>query len=53
MRLVQIDPGEILELGTQVAVHGALRAGEVSGVDDLFELVVGVVVLIYEITPGG
>jgi hypothetical protein len=52
MALVQIDPGEIAELGTQVAMHGALRLGDV-GADDLFELIVGVVVLIYELTPGG
>ena len=52
MGLVQIGFGEIAELGTQVAMHGALRTGEVMR-DDLFELVVGVVVLIYEIAPGG
>lgn len=50
MGLVQIDLGEIAELGTQVAAHGALRAGEVAG-DELFEIIVGVVLLIYELAP--
>jgi hypothetical protein len=53
MGLVQFDLGEIVELGTQVAVHGAVKAAEMASVDDLFELVVGIAVLIYEIAPGG
>lgn len=52
MELVQIDLGEIAELGTRVAVHGALRAIEASG-DELFELIVGIAILIYEIAPNG
>lgn len=52
MGLVQIDPGEIVELGTQVAMHGAVRAAEMVCADDLFELIVGIAVLIYEIAPG-
>ena len=50
MGLVQIDIGDIAELGTQVALHGSLRAGEVM-VDDVFELVVGIAVLIFELYP--
>lgn len=53
MGLLQIDPGEIVELGTQVAVHGAMRAVEAMAPDDLFEMLVGIAVLIYEIAPGG
>jgi hypothetical protein len=49
---VQIDLGDIVELGTQVAVHGAVRAGEIASVDDLFEMLVGIAVLIYEMAPG-
>ena len=52
MGLVQIDPAEIIELGTQVAMHGAVRAVEIASADDLFELLVGIAVLIYEIAPG-
>jgi hypothetical protein len=51
MALIQIDLGEIAELGTQVAINGALRASEVQGVDDLFEFLVGIAILIYEIAP--
>lgn len=50
--MIQIDLGEIVELGTQVAVHGAVRAGEIASVDDLFEMLVGIAVLIYEMAPG-
>lgn len=50
MGLVQIDIGDIAELGTQVAMHGSMRAGEVM-VDDVFELVVGIAVLIFELYP--
>jgi hypothetical protein len=50
--MVQIDLSEIVELGTQVAVHGAVRAAEMASVDDLFELLVGIAVLIYEMAPG-
>lgn len=52
MELVRIDPGEIVELGTQVAMHGAVRVAEMASADDLFELLVGIAVLIYEIAPG-
>lgn len=43
---------EIAELGTQVAMHGALGAGQAK-VDPLFELVVGVVVLVVQVMPRG
>jgi hypothetical protein len=52
MALVQIGLGDIAELGTQVAVHGSLRSMEM-GVDDLFDLIVGIAILIYELAPGG
>lgn len=50
MPLVQIEMGEIAELGTQVAMHGAIRAGEVAA-DDIFELLVGIVLLVHELLP--
>ncbi len=52
MGLVQIDFGEIAELGSQVAIHGAVRLMEAGG-DELFELIVGIAILIYEIAPNG
>jgi hypothetical protein len=50
MGLIGIEPSEIVELGTSVATHGALYTALVSA-DDLFELVVGIAILIYEIAP--
>ena len=52
MDLIRISIAEIAELGTQVAMHGAVRAGEVK-VDPLFELVVGVVALVVQVLPRG
>lgn len=51
MKLVQIDPSEIVELDTRVAIHGAVGTEE-TAIDDLFELLVGIAVLIYEMAPG-
>lgn len=45
-----IDIAQIVELGTQVATHGAIRAAEVVA-DDIFEYVIGVAILIYEVNP--
>lgn len=50
MGLIQIAAGDIAELGTQVATHGSIRAGEVM-LDDVFEIIVGIAVLIYELHP--
>lgn len=52
MGLVQIDVAQIAELGTQVAMHGSVRAGEIV-IDDVFELVVGLISLVIEMVPGG
>ena len=49
---IQIEMGAIAELGTQVAMHGAVRMGEATG-DDVFELIVGVILLVVEMIPGG
>lgn len=46
-----IDIGHIVELGTQVAAHGALRLGEVLD-DELWEYVIGIAIVIYEMDPG-
>jgi hypothetical protein len=49
---MMVEMSAIAELGTQVAMHGAVRAGEIA-VDDVFELIVGIIVLVIEISPGG
>lgn len=50
MALIQIDASEVAELGTQVAIHGAIGAGA-ELVDNLFEIIVGLVALIIELAP--
>lgn len=50
MTPIQIEMSAIAELGTQVAMHGALGAGQ-AGVDDVFELIVGVIILVIEMIP--
>lgn len=52
MGLIQIDVSQVAELGTQVAMHGAVRAGEIV-VDDVFELIVSLVSVVIELVPGG
>ncbi|NML07757.1 hypothetical protein [Sphingomonas sp. G-3-2-10] len=52
MGLIQIDISQVAELGTQVAMHGAARAGEVAA-DDVFELIVSLVSVVIEMVPGG
>ncbi|MDF7776204.1 hypothetical protein P1X14_13175 [Sphingomonas sp. AOB5] len=47
MGLVQIDVAQIAELGTQVAMHGSVRAGEIV-IDDVFELIVSLVSVVVE-----
>ncbi|MBO9622072.1 MAG: hypothetical protein J7500_05105 [Sphingomonas sp.] len=51
MDLMQIAASEIAELDMPVAVHGAFTDLEASSVDGLFEMIVGVVELIYEMAP--
>ena len=50
MNLIQMGASEIATLGTEVAMHGAVRAGEVA-VDDVFELIVGIILLVIEAIP--
>lgn len=50
MDLVSIDLGKIVELGTQVATTGALRMADLMP-DDVFEMIVGIGMLIYELDP--
>jgi hypothetical protein len=48
MGLIQIPVADIADLGTQVAMHGTVSIGQV-GVDDVFELIVGVIAVVIEI----
>lgn len=48
--LLSIDINHIVELGTRIATTGAIRAAEVVG-DDIFEYIVGIAVLVYEVDP--
>lgn len=50
MPLVTIAMADIVELGTQVATTGAIRATEASG-DQVFEYIIAVAMLVYEMYP--
>lgn len=50
MDIFGIDIGHIVELGTQVATTSAIRATEMVA-DDVFDYIVSVAVLIYEMNP--
>lgn len=50
MDIFTIDINSIVDLGTQVATSGAIRAAEVLA-DDVFEYIIGVAILIYEVHP--
>lgn len=49
MDIFGLEPGEIAELGTQVAAFGAMQARDVG--DGVFELIVSITALIYEVHP--
>lgn len=50
MDVLGIDISNIAELGTQVAMTGAIRMGEIVG-DNIFEYIVGIAIIVYEQTP--
>lgn len=50
MELLQIDIGQISELATQVAMHGASRTFDVLRAD-IFDVVIDIATVIYEIAP--
>lgn len=50
MQIFGLDIAQIVDLGTHVATTGAIRAGEIVG-DDIFEYIVGIAVVIYEMDP--
>lgn len=45
-----IPIADVGELATKVAVAGAIGAS--GGGDDMFEYIIGIVVLVYEMSPG-
>lgn len=50
MNILGLDIDQIVQLGTQVATTGTIGGFRLGG-DDLFELIIGVAVLIYEMDP--
>jgi hypothetical protein len=50
-KMIGLDIGQIADLTTQVATAGAVRIADM--VDDgLFDLIIAIALLIYEIDPG-
>ncbi|MBP2274976.1 MULTISPECIES: hypothetical protein [Sphingomonas] len=52
MDIFNIDINQIVDLGTQIGTSGAIRSLELVG-DDVFDYIIGVAILIYEIYPNG
>lgn len=52
MEIFRLDAADIAELDMPVAAHGSFSDIEASGVDGLFEMIIGIVELIYEMAPG-
>lgn len=49
--MLGLDISQIVDLGTQVATSGAIRALE-STADEIFEYIIGMSIVVYEIDPG-
>ena len=52
MDVIAIDIGEIAELATEAGITGAIRTASAFG-GDMFEYIVGIAALIYELYPNG
>jgi hypothetical protein len=50
MNIMGLDIAHIVDLGTQVATCGAIRVAEMVG-DDVFDYIVGIAVVMYEMEP--
>ncbi|WP_404367283.1 hypothetical protein AB5I39_12485 [Sphingomonas sp. MMS24-J45] len=50
MDIFSIDINHIVDLTTQVGTSGAIRSLEMVG-DDVFDYIIGVAILIYEVHP--
>lgn len=49
--MLGLDISQIVDLGTQVATSGAIHALE-STADEIFEYIIGMSIVVYEIDPG-
>lgn len=49
--MLGLDISQIIDLGTQVATSGAIRTLE-STSDEIFEYIIGMSIVVYEIDPG-
>ena len=50
MEIFSIDINHIVDLATHVGTSGAIRSLEIVG-DDIFDYIIGVAILIYEVHP--
>ena len=50
MEIFSIDINQIVDLGTQIGTSGSIRSLELVG-DDVFDYIIGVAILIYEVHP--
>ncbi len=51
MQLFGLDISQIVDLGTQVATKGAIGSVDIF-TDDIFEYIIGVAIVVYEMNPG-
>lgn len=49
--MLGLDIAHIVDLATQVATTGAIRAAEMTA-DEVFEYIIGMAIVVYEIDPG-
>lgn len=49
--MLGLDIAQIVDLATQVATAGAIRAAEMTA-DEVFEYIIGMSIVVYEIDPG-
>lgn len=49
--MLGLDMAQIVDLGTHVAMNGAIRALDLTA-DEVFEYIIGMAIVVYEIDPG-
>lgn len=49
--MLGLDITHIVDLATQVATTGAIRAADMTA-DEVFEYIIGMAIVVYEIDPG-
>lgn len=45
--MLTLSQSDIATLGTQVAMHGAIRSADIAA-DEIFEMMVAIVIIVYE-----